>query len=455
MHHGFSLSVLLLVQFLVGPVVGVASETQSQPNIILLLVDDTGWNALDIPADPDIAGSGSTYYRTPNTSKLALSGIRFSMAYSAAPTCAPSRTSIQFGMTPIALGKFADSKPTNLPAKSDAMINRLKAAHPKYRAAHFGKWHIHGCEPDELGFDESDGHTQNQEGNDCPPDDPKLTFSLAKKASDFITRQAKEKNPFFLQVSFYANHLDYTALPETIAEYESRSDQATKYQNSPLWAAMHEHVDTAVGSIVDVVDRLGIRDNTYIIYTADNGYESKVDQGKAVKDRTFHKAYPLLSHKYMISEGGLRVPFLIRGPGIPAGSTSREAIVAMDIFPTVLDMTGSLNDVPERVEGGSLLSHCKTGGDAKVRRTDSYLVFRYSKPKQSLDVAIVQDGYKFLIELESGDEHLWSLWDDLGEQDNLVKSNPGLARKLKQSMEDYFTKHDWDPSQHSKAKRKK
>jgi len=172
------------------------------PNIVFILVDDTGWNALDVPADPDIPGSGSTYYQTPQTSKLALSGIRFSMAYSPAPTCGPSRTSIQYGQSPSTVGKFAEEVPRNLPPARDAMIRRLKAAHPEYRAAHFGKWHQRTRTPEEIGYDESDGQTMNGEGNKCPEGDPKLTFSLARKANAFMTRQAKAGRPFFVQVSF-------------------------------------------------------------------------------------------------------------------------------------------------------------------------------------------------------------------------------------------------------------
>ncbi len=215
----------------------LASQTAlaaDRPNIVFILVDDTGWNALDIPADPAIPGSGSSYYQTPNTSKLALSGVRFSMAYSPAPTCGPSRTSIQYGLTPSSVGKFAENEPTNLPPASDAMISRLKAAFPEYRAAHFGKWHQRTRTPEDIGYDESDGQTMNQEGNKCPPGDPKLTFSLARKTNDFIARQVEEEHPFFVQVSFYANHLRYMALPETIKRCEARKGKATRYQKEHL-----------------------------------------------------------------------------------------------------------------------------------------------------------------------------------------------------------------------------
>ena len=430
----------------------LASE---KPNIIFLLTDDQGWNSLSIPADPAIPGSGSTYFQTPHTSKLAKEGIRFSMAYSPAPTCGPSRTSIQYGMSPISVGKFAELLPTNLPAASDAMISRLKKAHPEYKAAHLGKWHQRTRSPEEIGYDLSDGKTMNGEGNSKNPLDPKLVFSMAKKANKFMAKQVKNDNPFFMQVSFYANHLKYQALAETIAKYEKRADRATKYHNSALWAAMNEDLDTAIGMILDQVEKLGIKDNTYIIYTADNGYENKKDSGKTVEDRKFYKAFPLRSHKYMISEGGLRVPFIIRGPGIPANSSSRIPVVGWDIFPTVLDMAGASDQIPKAVEGGSLLATCKSGGKTPVKRLDPFMVFRYTKAHGALDISIVQNGYKYLKEIRSGKEHLWSLWDDLGESNNLFTKLPEKATELKKQLNAYLARHKWDEKEHLNIVRKK
>ena len=101
-----------------------SSAVADKPNIVFILVDDTGWNALDVRADPSTPGSGSTYYQTPRTSKLALSGIRFSKAYAPSPTCGPSRTSIQYGQTPCTVGKFAEEVPRSLPPAKDTMISR-------------------------------------------------------------------------------------------------------------------------------------------------------------------------------------------------------------------------------------------------------------------------------------------------------------------------------------------
>ncbi len=431
-----------------GLLLATAAHTQSaeRPNIIFILTDDTGWNGLSIQADPEIPGSGSVYYQTPNTDRLAASGVRFSMAYSPSPTCGPSRTSIQYGLTPSTVGKFAEEPPRSLPPVGDAMVMRLKAAFPQYKAAHFGKWHQRTRSPEEIGYDESDGKTFNLQTTD--PEDPKHTFSLARKAKDFIARQVKAERPFFLQVSFYANHLKYHALPETIEKYKARADRATEYQKDPVWAAMNEDLDTGVGTILDTLDALGIRDNTYIIYTSDNGFECKRDFWKSAMERRFYKAHPIRSHKYMVSEGGLRVPFLVSGPGIPAGVSSREPVVGWDILPTVLGMAGARDMVPEHVEGGSLLAHCQSGGKGKVKRRDPFMVFRYTKKANRRDVAIVQDGYKLLRELDSGEEHLFSLWDDLGESKNLLAEMPDRADQLRRDLDEYFRRVGWDQKEH-------
>ena len=237
---------------------------------------------------------------------------------------------------------------------------------------------------------------------------------------------------------------DFQALPNTIEEYRRlRAEKATPYQNSALWAAMNEDLDTGVGMILDKIDSLGIADNTYVIYTSDNGYESKLDVGKPVRERTFGKAHPLLSHKYMLNEGGIRVPFIVRGPGIPAGVASRTPVSGTDIFPTILDIVGHGDKTPKVVEGGSLLPLLRSGGLEGVNRKDSFFVFRYTPFGSVLDIAIVQDDYKLLKEISSNTLHLWNVSTDLGEQENLVDQQPERAKNLYDALTQYLEDVDW------------
>jgi arylsulfatase A-like enzyme len=418
------------------------------PNFVLILADDQGWNALSTRMDPDEPGSGSTYYQTPRLAKLASEGFRFSRAYSPAPTCSPTRHSIQYGRSPSSLGIFAGGSGGFEAESTDALANVLKKARPEYATAHLGKWHQNHS-PDELGYDVNDGETGNADGNDASdPDDPKKIFSLSRRGNEFMEAQVQAGRPFFLQISHYADHLAYRALQETIDEYENEhAGNATEYQNSPLWAAMNENLDTGVGMVLDKIEELGIADDTYVIYTGDNGYESKVDQWVPVVERTFNKAYPLLSHKYMINEGGLRVPFIVRGPGIEAGASSRKPVIGYDIFPTIMDIVGHSDQLPEVVEGGSLLALLRSGGKANVTRKDPFFVFRYTKVNGALDIAIVQGDYKLLKEIEHGNLHLWNLSEDLGEQENLIDQQPERAQKMYDAMTEYFARVGWDESQ--------
>jgi arylsulfatase A-like enzyme len=425
------------------------SAKSAQPNIVLILADDQGWNALSTRMDPDLPGSGSTYYQTPNLAKFASEGMCFSRAYSAAPTCSPSRHAIQWGRTASSLGLLAQCPPEWLKAENkDALPNVLKNARPEYITAHLGKWHMHRT-PNELGFDVHDGETGNIDGNgDFDPEDPKLIFSLSRRANDFMEDQVKADRPFFLQISHYADHLQYRAKPQTIEKYKTEhAAKATKYQNSPLWAAMNENLDTGVGMVLDKIDELGIADNTYVIYTGDNGYESKVDHWKPVSDRTFHKAYPLLSHKYMISEGGLRVPLIVRGPGIQAGTFSKTPVMGFDFFPTVMEIVGKSDQLPESVEGGSLLSLLKTGGKDEVVRKHPYFIFRYTKTLGTHDISIVQGDYKLMKEIKTDTVHLWNLREDLGEQHNLTEIYPQKTAAMYDMMTAYFETVGWDESQ--------
>jgi arylsulfatase A-like enzyme len=429
-----------------GCVSAVAAD-QKLPNFVFILADDQGWNALSIPVDPDNLSSGSTYFLTPHLARLAKEGMRFSQAYSPAPTCSPTRYAIQFGRSPSSLNIWgADNIGTrNVDARvEDSLANRLKIAHPEYVCAHLGKWHI-AFKPDVLGYDVDTGSGDNLQTKD--PQDPKFIFSLTEKANVFMAEQVKNKRPFFLQLSHYADHLRYDALPETVERYKiQHADKATTYQNDPVWAAMNENLDTGIGMVLDKIDELGIRDKTYVIYTADNGFEDKKDFGKPVHERGYYKAYPQRSHKYHVSEGGIRVPFIVRGPGIPLNTHSPTPVVGTDVFPTVMDILSNLDHVPKEVEGASLLAHLKSGGKVPVRRKDPFLVFKYSKPVVPHDIAIVQGDYKLIKDVDTGRVFLFNLKEDIGESNNLSDEKPAMAKRMYDDMTAYFKRFGWDES---------
>lgn len=439
----FLLGILVMTAFL-----GFAKESGIKPNFVFILADDQGWNALSTRMDPTDPGSGSTYYQTPRLAKLAAEGMRFSQAYSPGPTCSPSRHSIQFGRSPAGLKIFGADGIRDWDAEDqESLPNVLKSIHLEYVCAHLGKWHI-GRSPEALGYDVNDGSNGNGKGNSKDPKDPKLIFDLSLKANDFMEKQVQLGKPFYLQISHYANHLKYQAQAQTIKKYDTEhSSKATDYQNSPLWAAMNENLDTGVGMVLDKIEELGISDNTYVIYTADNGYEAKTDFKKTVAERGYYKAYPQRSHKYHVSEGGIRVPFIIRGPGISANTHSTTPVVGTDVFATVMDLAGGADRMPSRVEGASLVAHVKSGGDKVIQRKDPFLVFKFSKPRPPHDATIVQGDYKLIKDIDTDEIFLFNLKLDIGERNNLADEKPEMVKRMYADMTAYFKRFGWDESQ--------
>ena len=460
----FSIFLFILPSTLSSPKAPVVSPSKplavspSKPNFVFILADDQGWNALSVRAHPDIPGSGSQYYQTPRLAELARDGMRFSQAYAPAPTCSPTRYALQFGRSPSSLqiwgadniGKEIDARP------EEAFAHRLKQADPDYVTAHMGKWHI-AWTPEELGYDVSavgDGHDinaarpQDRNNPSSPnPDDPKFIFSLTRKANAFMETQVSEGRPFFLQISHYADHLKYQALPESVEAYQTEhSGKATPYQKDPLWAAMNENLDTGIGIVLDKIDALGIRDHTYVFYTADNGFEDKHDFHKPIDQRGYYKAYPQRSHKYHISEGGIRVPFIVRGPGIPANTHSSEPVIGTDLYPTIFQILGHTGQISPRVEGGSLRAHLMSGGLVPVQRSHPFLVFKYTKPNNRHDLTIVQGSMKLLKDVDSGQTFLYDLDKDIGENEDLSSKEPELADRLYRQMTAYFKNLSWDES---------
>ncbi len=435
-----------------GKFVRAAASGKKKPNFVFILTDDQGWNGLSVRMNPSVPGSGSSYYNTPRLAEFTRQGMRFSQAYAPAPTCSPTRYAIQFGRSPHSLriwgadriGKGVDALP------EQSLANRLKQADSDYVTAHMGKWHI-AFTPRTMGYDVAeygDGHGPKNNPDSDNPEDPKMIFSLTRKANTFIEKQVKADRPFYLQISHYADHLKYQALSETIKKYRTEhAEEATKYQNSPLFAAMNENLDTGIGMVLDKIDELGIRDNTYVIITSDNGFEDKKDwKGTPVRKRGYYKAFPQRSHKYHVSEGGIRVPFIVRGPGIPANKHSSTPVVGTDIFPTVMEIVDGGEHIPEKVEGASLLDHLKSGGEKAIRRKDPFLVFKYTKPHVRHDIAIVQGKYKLIKDIDSDEIFLYNLKDDIGESRNLADEQPQRAEMMYKQMTDYLKRFGWDES---------
>ncbi|WP_339926427.1 sulfatase [uncultured Cyclobacterium sp.] len=426
------------------------------PNFIFILTDDQGWSSTSIGMDDRIRESKSDYYETPNIDRLGREGIRFTNAYAPAAICSPSRRSILFGQTPARQGDEIFSK-NYQPYSKEQKITiplLLKAIDPGYKTAHFGKWDLRAeIFPEDLGYDESDGDTRNSHGNLMTNkedkweglfinDDPKRSSSITGRAMNFMQRQVREGNPFYLQISHYAPHVDIQTKQTTLDKYRNKA-KGVKH-NNPGWAGMLEDMDRTVGDIMEKVEQLGIAENTYIIFMADNGGVEFLppvpSKRKMLHPDTFDKPmrnFPLRGGKWTLYEGGIRVPFMVKGPGIAPGKMSHESVGGWDILPTIGELAGYSQPLPEDLDGGSFAGIVQSGGKGKVSRNKDYLVFhRYSKAYPHS--ALIQGNYKVIRFWKTGKLELYNLASDFGELKDLYGTDTSKANELDFQMKAYI-----------------
>ena len=432
-----------------------AHAAVSAPNFVFILSDDQGWTSSSAAMDNARDDARSDYYLTPNLERLAGQGVRFTQGYAPAAICCPTRRSLQFGQTPARQGH--ERFPSNYPPGNDRLTipRMLKKVNPKYAAAHFGKWDLR-CEllPEDLGYDESDGNTGNLNGNEGSLfdkqekwteykelDDPKRIFAITDRANDFMERQVRDGRPFYLQVSHYAIHVDMQTRSETLHQFEERPEG--KVHRIPAFAGMLGDLDAGVGKLLEKLDELGIANSTYVFYMADNGgvpfmppdrTKQLGDPGR-FDDISFN--HPLRSGKWTLFEGGIRVPFIVRGPGVEAGAFCPAPVAGWDLLPTIADLAGYQGRLPEDLDGGSFRTLLENGGQSAVRRPVEALVFhRYADGYPHS--AIRLGDYKLIKFWRPERLLLFNLKDDIGETRNIAAVLPDKTRDLHERLMAYL-----------------
>lgn len=436
--------------------------SSERPNVVIIYVDDLGWADTSVrmmDGDPD---SASDFHQTPYLEELADRGLKFSCAYAPAPTCTPSRKSIQFGKTPGRLGyTFVHdvlALQRNLEWKDEmSLADVVKTADSDYITAHFGKG-MGGERMETIGYDlsdENDGNTTNdnfhgeyvslKDRTSLPPENPKRMASLQKRSVNFIS-QYGGKRPFFMMVSHYAVHVPHAARPDLIEKYRNLPrgkhckdedylpvDEIPESRKISHWrlqyAAMLEEVDEGLGAIVEALERTGQLEKTLIIFTSDNG-------GGLGPNGT------LRGGKANLYEGGLRVPFVVAGPGVEAGDQCDIPISQWDLLPTLHDYAKSNAALPENLDGGSLRNVFEQGNAGEVTRPVEGFVFHYPcyfAPPLSV---IRRGDYKLMEHLLTGEQKLFNVADDYREQHNLIEEHPEIASELKSSMFQYLQSID-------------
>lgn len=401
--------------FLIFAVLAFATSgvCANAPNILLIFADDQSWNGTSVPMIKGDTSSASREFRTPNIEKLAAQGMTFSQAYAAHCKCECSRAALQMGRTTTTLNA-PDKGSRNWSAPvTDSLVNTLKKADSSYRAAHFGKWQwFHS--PESMGYDASDGITMNEDGDSTDPEDPKLSFSMTRRANAFMESQVKAGHPFYLQMSYYAVHPQPQALASTLKKYEGKTQSKGGRGDHSVMAAMTEDLDTCVGELMRKLDELGVTDNTLVIYTSDNGGRTGVLNGG----------------KGDLGEGGLRVPMIVRGPGIEAGTYCDEPVISYDLMATAVDFAAPGFALPKGTEGGSWKPLLLSGGKAAVKRPIDRFVWHQVVEVAHPQSAIRQGDHKLLYFWDTKEGLLFDLENDIGETRDVAKQQPEIAAKL-------------------------
>lgn len=448
-------------------------SADERPNVIHINIDDLGVM--------DVGFMGDKRYSTKNIDKLASQGMVFTNGYAPAANCAPSRACVLTGQLPMRHGVYTVGSSERGKASTRKIIPTENTLHvddsnlvlPEafkkagYVTCQIGKWHI-GKDPKTQGVDiniggSSWGHPKSYFSpykNPQLADGPKgeyLTDRLTNEAIKFL-KENKDKK-FFLYFPYYTVHTPLQGRKDLVQKYKDNKDLNANY------SAMIECLDENIGRLMTVVDELGLRENTIVVFTSDNGGIRKVS-----------KQDPFRAGKGSYYEGGTRVPFAIRWPKkIKAGSRVDTPVTGLDFYPTYMDILG-LKLEGKTLDGDSIKPLLE-GGPMKERP----LFWHFPIYLQAYSVG--NDGsrdplfrtrpgstmrlgkWKLHEYFEDGAYELYDLSSDIGETNNLASSMPEKVNELAAILNKWRTKHNapvpkelnpkYDPKADSGSKKKK
>ena len=430
-----------LLWLLTAASIHAGADTAKSPNFVFILGEGHGWSSTSVQMDDEVPASKSAFVRTPNLEKLAAGGMRFANFYAPSPRCTPSRVAIFTGKSPAQLhmtfinegGSDTGSNPNGrvttpsasmeLPTSETTLAEVLKRA--GYATAHFGKWHMGRASLSQHGFDENDGANGNGGPDNVANPHPKQLYAMTERGLDFMARQVRASRPFFLQLSHYASRQGGDASPQALATVRSWGGNLSERETAEAAATLD--LDIAFGQMLKRLDELGIADNTCVIFTTDHG--------------TPGKNPPLAGGKGTVSEGGLRVPFIIRGPGIQPGACSHVRAIGEDLFPTIVELAHVTEPLPTRVEGGSFVSVLSNAGNGAVKRPREEFVVHfphYDKDAIGPASAIYLGDFKVIRAYETGALQLFDIAKDLCERRDLASQMPEKAKELNQRLSEYL-----------------
>ncbi len=422
---------------------------QERPNIILFVVDDLGWT--------DLSSYGSDLYQTPNVDNLLANGVKFTNAYASCTVCSPSRASLMTGKYPARLhctdwisghqkpfAKMAVPNWTEQVSLEEVTLAEALKANG-YQTIHLGKWHLGESEelwPEHQGFDVNIGgwskgapqKKNNGNGYFSPYANPRLenglkgeylTERLTDEALDYLENTKDSQIPFFMNFWFYNVHTPLQAKKEKVEKYNELIQPEANHKN-PTYAAMIEHMDDAIGSIVQKLKQQDKLDNTIIIFTSDNG--GLIGNYRLKEKVTSNK--PLKSGKGDMYEGGVRVPFVVQWLNkIPKGKIVEEPLMSIDVYPTVLELTSNNEKQNIGIDGVDFSKVLLE--ETKINRPAIFWHYPHYHLEGAKPYSAVRKGDWKLIQIFERDTlELYNLKDDIGETMNLINANPIKAKEL-------------------------
>ncbi len=404
------------------------AQVNKKPNFIIIMADDLGYG--------DIGTFGATDILTPNIDKLAKEGLKFTSFYSTSPVCSPTRFGLVTGRFPRRQGidgVFFPESFTGIPQEEVTIAEALKER--GYATGAIGKWHLgHHRQflPLQNGFDEYFGipysndmlasvYIKDNEVVNSNVDQRYITKTYTEEAVKFIDKHKTE--PFFLYLPHTMPHLPLYVSPG----FEGKSKRG-------LYGDVIEELDWSVGEVVNALKKNGLEENTLVVFTSDNG-------PWLIFDTEGGSAGPLRDGKGTTFEGGQRVPTVFSWPSkIKPGSVYSDLALQLDIFPTLLKLAGENNYQPKNPLDGEdisqiLLSKGKRKGDEFTYYSNGQIqAFRKGDWKIRFPQPAVKD-YLSGKEKPATDTLLFNLKADLGEQNNLLKSNPVKIKELLLALE--------------------
>ncbi|MEM1450989.1 MAG: sulfatase [Planctomycetota bacterium] len=448
-----------------------------RPNVLFVLADDLGW--MDVGFN-----NPHTFYDTPSIDRIAAEGMRFTAAYAACPVCSPTRASIMTGRHPARLHTtdyFGAPQPDSILAAARAGKKRLGRfqRHPLLPAPYVdrlvheevtlaevlrergyatffaGKWHLggEGFDPTTQGFDVNVAghhrggpygrgkyfHPFDMPGLDSEEGDH-LPARLAEEACAFIESHADE--PWLCYLSFYSVHTPLMGRDDLVEKYERKRQglgleaqwgkegprKVRLVQEHAVYAAMVAAMDEAVGEVLGALDRLGLADDTIVVFFSDNG-------GLSTSEGHPTSNLPLRAGKGWLYEGGVREPCAVRWPGrVEAGTSCDVPIQSIDFLPTLATATGARLDPDRPVDGVDILPVLAGAGDLPARALHWHYP-HHGNQGGSPGGAILDGGWKWIEFFgEGAPGELYRLGDDPGEARDLAADEPERAARMRRDL---------------------